>query len=74
MEERKCQGCGEEEKEREHRKLESILTLLQTAEDGIRLSRNEQLAERANSIREFQLRLDMLWLLLVHYQRQIMRR
>jgi histone demethylase JARID1 len=46
-----------EEKEREHRKLESILTLLQTAEDlGFDCPEIEQLAERANSIREFQLR------------------
>lgn len=46
-----------EEKEKEHRKLDSILALLQTAEDmGFDCPEFELLSERANSIREFQLR------------------
>lgn len=46
-----------EEKERSHRKLERILELLQTADDlGFDCPEIEQLTERADSIREFQLR------------------
>lgn len=46
-----------EEKEREHRKLESILKLLESAENiGFECPEIDQLRERADAIRDFQLR------------------